>query len=62
MIKMEIKLVNWQYCKNLDEINAAIVSNDPEWSGLTSSKDIISITYDTNQECYLVIWRVGYET
>lgn len=27
------KLVNWQYCKDPNDINKAIMSNDPNWEG-----------------------------
>lgn len=47
-------LVNWQYCKNLNDINEAIETKDENWKGLTSADGIISITYDTNQRCYVV--------
>lgn len=41
------KLVNWQYCKDPNDINKAIMSNDPNWEGLESADQIISISYDT---------------
>lgn len=51
------KLVNWQYCKDSNDINKAIMSNDPNWEGLESADQIISISYDTSQMCYVVFWR-----
>lgn len=56
-----VKLVNWQYCKNLNDINKAIISNDPDWEGLKSAEQIISITFDTNHMCYVVFWSTWYE-
>ena len=54
-----MKLVNWQYCKNLNDINYAIKNNDDNWDGLKSAEQIISITFDTNHGCYVVIWVVN---
>lgn len=51
------RLVNWQYCKDPNDINKAIMSNDPNWEGLESADQIISISYDTSQMCYVVFWR-----
>lgn len=51
------RLVNWQYCKNPNDINKSIMSNDPNWEGLESADQIISILYDTSQMCYVVFWR-----
>lgn len=50
--------VNWQYCKDLNDINEAIETKDENWKGLISADDIISITYDTNQGCYVVFWKM----
>lgn len=30
---------------------------DPNWEGLESADQIISISYDTSQMCYVVFWR-----
>lgn len=49
--------VNWQYVKNLNEINEAIKNPNDNWDGLTSASDIISITYDTEHCCYVVFWK-----
>lgn len=54
---MERKLIGWQYCKNLNDINTAIKEQDENWSGLTDAKQIISITYDSNHGLYVVFWR-----
>lgn len=49
--------VNWQYCKNLNDINDAIVNQDKDWDGLKDADDIISITYDSNHSSYVVFWK-----
>lgn len=50
--------INWNYCNNPNEINNAIRSHDEiSWDGLTED-NIISITWDANQGCYVVFWRV----
>ena len=53
-----MKFVNWQYCNNPNDINEAIKTKDENWEGLTSADDIISITYDTNHDCYVVFWKM----
>lgn len=53
--------VAWQYCKNLNEINRAIIDRNPNWEGLTSAEQIVSITFDTNHMCYVVFWRMKLE-
>lgn len=53
--------VNWQYVNDLNDIDDAIVNNDPDWEGLNDAHDIISITYDTNHGCYVVFWRFQFE-
>nr|DAE32728.1 MAG TPA: hypothetical protein [virus sp. ctFlR8] len=52
----QAKLVKWQYCKNLNDINQAILQNDQNWEELKSAEQIISITFDTNHMCYVVFW------
>lgn len=52
-------LINWQYTKNPNEINEAILTRDSNWEGLKDASQIISITYDTNHACYVVFWRNG---
>ena len=50
--------INWQYCKDLNDINRAIEMHDEDWEGLTSADLIINITYDMNHRCYVVFWKV----
>ena len=50
--------VNWQYCKNLNEINTAIAEQDDNWYGLKSALQIVNITFDTNLNCYVVFWVI----
>ena len=50
--------INWQYCRDPNDINTAMDEQDENWEGLDSSEKIISITYDTNHGCYVVFWRV----
>lgn len=56
-----ITLINWQHCKNLNDVNTAILENDENWAGLTSADQIISITFDTNHMCYVVTWKYKTE-
>lgn len=51
-------MVMWQYCKDPNEINNAIVMQDENWEGLTSADQIIGITWDPNSAMYLVFWKV----
>ena len=50
------KFIMWQYCKDLNDINNAILTDDEDWDGLRSAEQIINITYDTNHGCYVVFW------
>lgn len=50
-------LVMWQYCKDPNEINNAIVMQDENWEGLTSADQIISIIR-ADGGGYMVFWRV----
>lgn len=50
-------MINWQYCKNPNDINRAITDHDENWEGLKSAEQIISITWDSNQGCYVVFWK-----
>lgn len=50
-------LIGWQYCKDPNDINEAIMFRDMNWDSLKSAEQIISITYDYNQNCYVVFWR-----
>lgn len=51
-----MRTVSWQYCKNLNDINEAIMTKDENWYGITA-ENIINITYDSNHGCYVVFWR-----
>lgn len=51
-----MRTISWNYCKDLNEINSAIMSGDENWEGITA-ENIISITWDENQGCYVVFWR-----
>lgn len=51
-----MRTVSWAYCKNLNDINKAISTNDENWYGITA-ENIINITYDSNHGCYVVFWR-----
>ncbi len=53
----EQKLINWQYFRDPNDVNDAIISHDENWEGLESAEQILSITYDTNHGCYVVFWR-----
>lgn len=53
------KFIMWQYAKDLNDINNAIVTEDKNWEGLHSAEQIISITYDTNHRSYVVFWLFG---
>ena len=52
--------ISWQYCKNPNEINAAIDANNngeyTDWEKLYSAQQIISI--DITHNGYQVFWRV----
>ena len=54
-------LINWQYCKNPNDIDNAIKNRDNDWEGLTSAEQFISITYDNNHGCYVVFWKMESE-
>lgn len=49
--------INWQYCKDPNDINRAIKERDENWEGLESAEQIISITWDSHQGCYVVFWK-----
>lgn len=51
-----MSLIKWKYCRELKEVNKAIEQRDPEWPGLTSAKQIISIQFEQRQAAYLVVW------
>lgn len=56
MMPDEQAYLMWQYCKDLNDIQKAIDGKDENWEGLESLHQIISITFDTNHNCYVVIW------
>lgn len=45
-------------CRDPNDINKAIISQDKEWKGLTDASQIISITFDGKTGYYAVFWRV----
>ena len=51
-------LIKSTVCSKLDEINKAILEQDPNWDDLTSAEQIISIQWIPQEKLYLVIWRV----
>ena len=57
-----MKSINWNYCKDPNTINEAIKeaiwNKSSDWDGITAD-NIISITWDSNQGCYVVFWRYG---
>lgn len=52
-----METISWNYCKDLNEINRAIMSRDENWEGITA-ENIISITWDEHHGCYVVFWRI----
>ena len=48
--------IKWRYCWELEEINEAIKKQDPEWTGLTSARQIISVSFEPRHGAYLVVW------
>lgn len=56
MIPQEQEYLSWQYCRDLNDIQKAVDTHDPEWQGLESLHQIISITFDPNHGCYVVFW------
>ena len=61
--RMTVKMIMWQYCHDLNDINDAICGNlygrETDWEGLESASQIKSITYDSNHGCYVVFWEKG---
>ena len=51
-----MKRINWQFCKDPNDINTAIAEQDEDWYGLKNAEQIVSIYYDTNHNCYVVFW------
>lgn len=56
--------IAWNYCKDPNDINDAIIdalwNKSFDWHGITA-ENIISITWDSNQGCYVVFWRSDNE-
>lgn len=59
---MIVKEIMWQYCEDPNDINEAIRRNlcglETDWDGLESAEQIISISWDSHQGCYVVFWEV----
>lgn len=55
------QFIFWQYCKDLNDINKAIETEDGNWEQLKSADQIISVTYDENHGLYVVFWRIPDE-
>lgn len=51
------KMINWQYCKDLNDINRAILDHDENWEDLKSAEQIINVTWDSHHGCYVVFWK-----
>ena len=51
-----MKLLNWQFCKDPNDVNIAIEKQDEDWYGLKNAEQIVSVSYDTNHGCYVVFW------
>ena len=56
-----MKLINWNYCRDPNMVNEAIMNLDENWEGLDSAEKIISITWDGNHGAYVVFWENEYE-
>ncbi len=56
MIPKEQEYIIWNYCNDPNDIQRAVDEQDSNWEGLESLHQIISITYDSNQGCYVVFW------
>ena len=56
MTPKEYEHLIWQYCKDPNDIEKAIREEDPDWEGLESLHQIISITYNASHGCYVVFW------
>ena len=58
---MKKNKIMWQFCQDPNDINRAIERPNLNWEGLESAEQIISISYDSHQGCYIVFWRVWRE-
>lgn len=59
-----MKYISWNYCKDPNDINDAIKeaiwNKGFDWDGIAAD-NIISITWDSHQGCYVVFWRYDYD-
>ena len=51
------RIVQWQYCKDPNQINDVLLHGNENWDGLISVDQIISISWNANQGCYEVFWK-----
>ena len=56
----------WQYLKDLNEINKVLNMTEEQKSnigldGVSEIDDLVSVTYDVSQGCYLAIWKVKHK-
>lgn len=60
------RLIGWQYLDDLNELNEVLNMTEEERSeimgldGVSGVEDLVSVTYDTHQGCYLAIWKCRY--
>ena len=52
----EKRTIMCRHCNDLNDINTAILNNYRGWEGLHTAEDIISITYNSNRDYYVVSW------
>lgn len=50
-------LVKGWTCSRLEDINQAILEQDPNWEGLYSADQIISIQWVPSEQRYYVTWK-----
>lgn len=50
--------IDWQYCKDPNEINEVIRHGDPNWDRLESASQIINIIWNSEHRLYQVFWKV----
>lgn len=51
-------LMMWQTCRDLSDINRAIIEKDPNWTGLTYAAQITSISWNQAEGVWYVFWPV----
>lgn len=51
-------LMMWQTCRDLNDINEAILSKDPDWEGLTYAAQITSVIWNQAEGVWYVFWPV----